>query len=71
MPLTPGRVSDTGWKIRGVADMNLDGRADLIWQHQTAGLIATWLMLGTQLHGGTLLSPGQVADTDWIIRGPR
>jgi hypothetical protein len=64
-------VEDTGWRIRAVMDVNRDGRPDFIWQHQVSGLIAAWLMDGTTLRDGTLLSPGQVQDANWMVVGPR
>jgi phospholipase D-like protein/VCBS repeat protein len=65
---TPGVVSDTNWRIVGAGDVNGDGHADLVWQHQTNGLISAWLMNGTVCLDGVLLSPGQVTDTNWKIR---
>jgi hypothetical protein len=66
--ITPSVVSDTNWRIVGAGDLNGDGHADLLWQHRTNGLISAWLMNGTVLGSGVLLSPGQVADTNWRIR---
>jgi glucose/arabinose dehydrogenase len=66
--LTPGAVADLNWKIVGVGDMNGDGHADLVWQHQTNGLMSAWLMNGLSMTSGPLLSPGQVPDTNWKIR---
>jgi glucose/arabinose dehydrogenase len=66
--LTPGAVADTNWRIIGAGDLNDDGHADLLWQHQTDGLISAWFMNGTSLVSGVLLSPGQVTDTNWKIR---
>ena len=66
--LTPGSVSDLNWRIVGVGDMNGDSSPDLVWQHQTNGLISVWLMNGSSLLNGVLLSPGQVSDTNWKIR---
>jgi len=40
-------VSDTNWRIRGAADYNGDGQADLRWHHQTAGSVVVWMMSGT------------------------
>ncbi len=60
------------WTItvaRGAFDLNGDGRADLLWHHQGDGRIAGWLMNGTTLVDGTLLSPSQVSDTNWKIVG--
>ena len=69
--LNPGQVTDTDWKIRGVMDVDRDGQPDLIWQHQVSGLLATWLMDGVSRREGTLFSPSQVPDTNWVIVGPR
>jgi hypothetical protein len=66
--LTPESVSDLNWRIVGVGDMNGDNSPDLVWQHQTNGLISVWLMNGSSLLNGVLLSPGQVSDTNWKIR---
>jgi hypothetical protein len=54
--LTPSEVPDTNWRIVGIADFNLDGQTDLLWQHQTSGLIALWYMNGlTKIEGGGVL----------------
>jgi len=71
LPLSLDRVPDTNWKIRGAADYNRDGHMDLVWQHQTSGLISVWLMNGLTLVDGRLFTPGQVPDTNWVIVGPR
>jgi hypothetical protein len=71
LSLSPDRVPDTDWKIRGAADYNRDGQTDVVWQHQTTGLISVWLMEGLVLRDGRLFSPGQVPDTNWILVGPR
>jgi glucose/arabinose dehydrogenase len=68
-PLTPAQVPDLNWKIRAAADIDRDGWLDLIWQHQIDGSIAVWLMTGTQLRDGRLLTPGAVPDTNWRIVG--
>ena len=48
--------------------MNDDGSPDLLWQHQTNGLVSAWFMNGLSLISGVLLSPGQVTDPNWKIR---
>ena len=68
-PLSPGVVADTDWQIAAIADLNRDGRPDLVWQHVTQGLISAWLMNGTTLVDGRLLTPSSVADTNWRIVG--
>jgi hypothetical protein len=66
--LSPSVVADTDWRIVGVADFNRDGHSDLLWQHQSGGLISIWHMNGLSRLDGVLLSPGQVADTNVKIR---
>lgn len=55
--LSPERVDDTGWRIRAVGDIDGDDWPDLIWQHDTSGLVAAWRMRGTTLMSGELLPP--------------
>ena len=67
--LSINRVADTDWRIRGVGDVDGDGKADLIWQHATTGSLAVWLMNGTQVVSTRMLSIDRVADLDWQIVG--
>jgi hypothetical protein len=69
VPLGPGAVPDLGWKIVGSGDFNRDGWQDLVWQHQGDGRISVWKMRGAALVEGDLISPGQIFDLDWKIRG--
>ena len=62
------QVADADWRIRGVADFNGDGFADLIWQHQTQGWLAVWLMSGAQVIGTQYLSVNHL-DPVWKIVG--
>jgi hypothetical protein len=39
------------WKIRGVGDVNGDGKSDIIWQNDN-GTAAVWLMDGTNVISG-------------------
>ena len=68
--LISNRVSDPNLKIRAVGYINDDVFPDLVWQHQTSGLLATWIM-GTPWGQETtvLLSPDHVLDTGWHIVG--
>lgn len=65
LELVPGVVADLNWKIFGVADMNQDGNADLLWRHETSGALAAWLMRGASLVDGRSLTPGAVTDLNW------
>jgi hypothetical protein len=69
MPLVPGVVPDTNWRIRSVGDWDGDGNADLLWHHQIDGRIALWLMNGRTQRSGTALSPSAVPDVGWQIVG--
>jgi hypothetical protein len=67
--LSPERVPDTAWRIVAAADMNGDGKQDLVWHHAKDGYIAAWLMNGTTLIESVLLQPGRVADANWSVVG--
>lgn len=67
--LSPEAVPDLTWQIAAAADMNADGHTDLLWQNLSSGLISVWYMDRTTLTEGVLLSPPQVDDTSWRIRG--
>jgi hypothetical protein len=68
VPLNPGQLSDTNWKIAGTGDFNRDGKVDILWQHQD-GKLAVWYMDGVNLASAVPLNPGQVNDTNWKIAG--
>ena len=53
-PYHPG---DPSWRIVGTADMNRDGKTDLIWQHSGTSYLAVWFMNGTALASARLLDP--------------
>ena len=55
--LSPGRFADTEWQLRGLADFNGDGQADLLWHHQTTGDIYVWFMNGTTAVGAAYTNP--------------
>jgi hypothetical protein len=57
------QVSDLGWQIVGVADVNGDGKADLVWHHTTTGQVTVWLMNGTTI--ATAAAIAQVSDLGW------
>lgn len=52
------RSYPAGWNIVGVADMNNDGRADIVWHNPTAGALEYWLMSGNSItYGGARSVP--------------
>jgi hypothetical protein len=62
-------ISDANWKIAGSGDLNVDGKADIIWQNDATGGVGAWLMDGNQVVGQSNLSIDKVADIGWKIRG--
>jgi hypothetical protein len=61
-------VADTSWQMVGTADFNGDGKTDILWRHQVAGVNAVWLMNGVARTTTALLST--VPDANWRIVGP-
>ena len=57
--MTPSQV-DRAWHIRGVVDLDSDGKTDLIWQHDN-GALGAWLMAGTTATSIQPIPPGNVA----------
>jgi hypothetical protein len=65
---------DLNWKIRGVGDVNGDGRADLVWQNIATGQVGVWFLNWFTVVGQTNLyftsGVATVPDTNWKIVGP-
>lgn len=63
-----GGALESAWQIKGVADFNVDGRADILFRH-TNGSLAVWLMNGGSwtgdLHPATITSSPMA----WEISG--
>lgn len=67
--MTPNQIFDSQWRIVGIADINLDSKADLVWRHRDSGDIGAWLMNGLTLIDSIAFNPGQVAEKEWEIAG--
>jgi hypothetical protein len=68
--LSPDRVSDTNWKPVGTADLNGDGKMDLLWQH-TNSTLAVWFMNGLSYTTAELLNPTTSGSVNLKLVGPR
>jgi hypothetical protein len=73
--ITPNNIAPDIWKIVGVADFNLDGSIDVLWQHKD-GLLSVWLMQGVTMQSAQYLSPASlnpiwkvVATADYNLDG--
>jgi hypothetical protein len=69
--LSPDRVSDLAWKIKGSADFNKDGKPDLLWQNDTTGQLAVWYLDGTLLYLSGAISPDRPGDPNWKVAAVR
>ena len=67
--LQPSRVADTNWKVVAVADMNSDGKPDVVWREETEGWVGVWLMNGLHAAASLAVSPERVGDVRWTIAG--
>jgi hypothetical protein len=57
----------SGWQIEQAADLDGDGKADLVWRNTTTGQNAVWFMDGlTRTDSG--LIPSVSPSTGWEIR---
>jgi hypothetical protein len=70
IPLNPDNPGDLGWKVAGTADLDKDGRTDLLYQHDD-GSVAVWLMDGINLDTATFLNPPNSGGSGWHIVGPK
>ncbi len=66
----PKGFSSTTWQIRGLTDLNDDGKVDIFWQNISTGDLYVWFLdtAGT-VTGGSYLTPSKFADTNWRASG--
>jgi YD repeat-containing protein len=60
-------MTDTNWVPALVADMDGDGRPDIVWRNAVTGENSVWIMSGTQVAQTVSIEPR--ADVNWQIGG--
>jgi hypothetical protein len=66
----PKGFSSTTWQIRGLTDLNDDGKVDIFWQNISTGDLYVWFLdTAGAVTGGSYLTPSQFSDTNWRVSG--
>jgi hypothetical protein len=60
---------DVNWRPVSFADLNGDGKPDLVLRNQTTGMVVALYQDGITVIGGAVLPA--VADSTWAVVGPR
>ncbi len=58
-----GVADPTVWTLAGVGDFSNDGKADVLWQHKTQGIVGAWIT------GSGWLGLGVADPTVWTLAG--
>ena len=69
--ISPSSVADTNWRVRGIADLDRNGSADLIWQNVATSELAVWLLNGLRLVDGRHITGPAMPAASWTLVGPR
>ena len=69
--ISPDRVPDTAWQLRGIGDLDGNGSPDLIWQNTTTFQVAAWLLSGLRLIDGRLITGPTLPNADWYVVSPK
>jgi hypothetical protein len=60
------RNANLAWKVQAVADMDGDGKSDIVWRHETVGSVFVWLMDGGNIKE---IRAWGSASNDWQVVG--
>jgi hypothetical protein len=66
--MNPSNPGDSRWRVAGAADVNRDGKSDLVFQH-TDGTLAVWFLDGTSLSSAAVMNPSNPGDSRWRLAG--
>ncbi len=61
--------SDFAWQIGALADLNGDGKTDVVWNNRSTGELKVWFMNGTTGSSYGSTSPGNTGDSDLRLLG--
>lgn len=59
--------ADTSWQICGLADLDADGRTDVLWHNQSTGVLYAWMMNGLALASSGYLTPYTSGSPQWSL----
>jgi hypothetical protein len=63
-----GPNSNPGWRVVGAADLNGDGKPDLLWQNRNDNSVAYWIMNGVnQVSFGDIPGAGPNSNPGWQL----
>jgi hypothetical protein len=65
--IMPTPVSDTQWKVKTIADLDVDGYPDLIWHHTGTGTLAVTYLTGNVRRTTDFMVPDTMADPAWNL----
>jgi hypothetical protein len=65
--LNPSTSAGAPWAIRGLADLDGDGKTDILWHNASTGELYAWFMDGINLVGSGYLTPSTVGASTWKI----
>jgi hypothetical protein len=69
--LSPARVVDVSWRVRGVGDLDGNGTPDLIWQNTATLQVAAWLLNGLRSVSAVPIVGPPLPSASWHLVGPR
>jgi autotransporter-associated beta strand protein len=58
----PAGIGSLDWTLRGIYDMNGDGKADVVWQNALDNRVLVWNMDGTNVVGHSLYQGSEESD---------